>query len=78
MWVRPPGRRSAKFVTNSRKGIFLGYFPDTIANIIWFDPETFHVKNAKHARFDEGMNDLDINQIPLLLQLIIEKLIKSS
>ena len=32
--------------------------------ILWFDVETERVKIAKHAKFDEGMNDLDINSIP--------------
>ena len=61
VWVRPPGRRPAKLVPNSRKGIFLGFLPNTTKNIIWFDPETQRVKIAKHARFDEGMNDLPMD-----------------
>jgi len=58
VWVRPPGRRPAKFLPNSAKGTFLGFLPDTTRNILWFDPLTDHVKIASHARFDEGMNDL--------------------
>lgn len=58
VWVCPPGRRRKKFVSASRKGIFLGYIPNTTRNILWYDPETNHVKIAKHARFDEDMNDL--------------------
>lgn len=64
VWVRPPGRRSAKFRSNSRKGIFLGFIPRTTKNILWYDPETSHVKIARHARFDEGMNDLSPSEIP--------------
>ena len=64
VWVRPPGRRSAKFKNNSRKGIFLGYLPQTTKNILWYDIETDCVKIASHARFDEGMNDLPIDAIP--------------
>ena len=64
VWVRPPGRRRAKLVPNSRKGIFLGFLPNTTKNIVWYDPETERVKTAKHARFDEGMNDLPAEAIP--------------
>ena len=64
VWVRPPGRRRAKFIPNSRKGIFLGFLPNTTRNIVWYDVETEKVKIAKHARFDEGMNDLPTDQIP--------------
>ena len=64
VWVRPPGRRTRKLKSNSRKGIFLGYIPNTTKNILWYDPETNKVKIAKHARFDEGMNDLPATAIP--------------
>jgi hypothetical protein len=64
VWVRPPGRRGAKFLPNSRKGVFLGFLPRTTRNILWFDPETDYVKIASHARFDEGMNDLPPADIP--------------
>ena len=64
VWVRPPGKRKAKLVPNSRKGIFLGYVPYTTRNILWYDPATTRVKIATHARFDEGMNDLPVTEIP--------------
>ena len=64
VWVRPPGRRSAKFRVVSRKGIFLGFLPNTTTNILWYDEGTGRVKIAKHARFDEGMNDLPFDSIP--------------
>jgi len=62
--VRPPGRCSAKLILNSRKGIFLGFIPNTDKNIIWYDTETHVVKIAKHVRFDEGMNNLPPNLVP--------------
>ena len=40
VWVRPPGRRPAKLIPNSRKGVFLGYVPNTTQNILWYDIET--------------------------------------
>ena len=60
VWVRPSTPRSAKFCNNSCKGIFLGFIPNTTCNILWFNLETEQVKIAKHAKFDEGMNDLPI------------------
>jgi hypothetical protein len=53
-----------KLLPNSRKGIFLGFLPNTTKNILWFDIETSKVKIAKHARFDEGLNDLPHGKIP--------------
>ena len=64
VWVRPPGRRPVKLRPNSRKGIFLGFLPNTTKNVLWFDPETSNTKIAKHVRFDEGMNDLPFDEIP--------------
>jgi len=64
IWVRPPGRRSAKFLANSRKGIFLGFARHTTRNMLWYDVLTTRVKLASHARFDEGMNDLPLADIP--------------
>ena len=64
MHVRPPGGPDAKFDPRSRKGIFLGFPKDATKNIIWCDPETDKVKIAKHARFDEGMNDTPIHKLP--------------
>ena len=29
VWCRPPGYRDAKFKSNSRKGLFFGFLPDT-------------------------------------------------
>jgi len=37
-WVRPPGRRAAKLIPISRKGIFLGFIPNT--DNIWYDTKT--------------------------------------
>jgi len=64
VWVRPPGQRSAKLIPNSRKGIFLGFIPNTDKNIIWYDTKTHVVKIAKHVRFDEGVNDLPPDLVP--------------
>ena len=39
VWVKT-GRRTAKYKSNSKKGIFLGYLPDTTVNVLWYDLET--------------------------------------
>ena len=36
----------------------MGYMA-TMKNIYYLDMESNHMKTALHARFDEGMNDLD-------------------
>ncbi|KAG7341265.1 GAG-pre-integrase domain containing protein [Nitzschia inconspicua] len=64
VWVRPPGRRRSKLLPNARKGIFLGFLPNTTKNILWYNVDTDQVKIAKHARFDEGLNDLPFGALP--------------
>ena len=71
VWVRDSKRRPAKFRTNSKKGIFLGYMPGTTKNIIWYDEETHKIKMATHARFDEGMNDMPQEKIPPNVQHLL-------
>jgi hypothetical protein len=64
VWVRPTTRRRGKFQNNSRKGIFLGFVPDTTRNIVWYDVASNRPKIASHATFDEGMNDLPLHALP--------------
>ena len=49
VWVQPPGKHQAKFQPNSQKGIFLGYLPNKMKNILCYDVETNWTKLAKHA-----------------------------
>jgi len=46
------------------EGIFLSFLPNADKNVLWYDPETDRVKIAKHAHFNEGMNDLLLDEIP--------------
>ena len=62
VWCRPPGDRDIKFKSNSRKGIFLGFLPDTTKNIYYYDEESNRIKKASHFHFDEGFNDLPIEK----------------
>jgi hypothetical protein len=64
VWVRPTHRRSHKLDLHARCGVFLGYIPNTYKNIIWYDVESCRVKIARHAVFDEAMNDLDASKLP--------------
>ena len=64
VWVKPPSRRKAKFKSNAKKGMFLGFLPHTARNIMWCDTATDGVEIATHSRFDEGMNDLPIESLP--------------
>ena len=63
-WIRPPGKRSAKFKHNIVKGIFLGFIPRTKRNILWYNCETSKIGDANHVTFDEGMNDLPFKMLP--------------
>ncbi|KAG7357166.1 reverse transcriptase RNA-dependent DNA polymerase [Nitzschia inconspicua] len=74
VWVRLTTTQPGKYVVHSRKGIFLGYLPDTTKNIVWYDVETQVVKIAKHAQFDGGMNDLPIEPIPPNVQYLLRSL----
>ena len=56
--VRPTTARYGRVVPNSRLGIFLGY-SRSLKVMYYFDLGSSTVKTATHARFDEGMNDLD-------------------
>ena len=64
VWVRPPGRRSAKLLSNSREGIFLGFVENPSKNIYWYDVSSNKVKIASRFGFDDGMNDLPTAEIP--------------
>ena len=64
VWVQPSTSRSAKFQNDSQKGMFLGFAPNTTQNIPWFNVDTERVKIAKHTKFDEGMNDIPLDQLP--------------
>ena len=66
-WVRPPPparrRKRGKLHADSRKGIFLGFRPNTTRNIEYYDKETHQVKIASNFRFDDGFNDLPLDKL---------------
>ena len=51
-------------LSNSRKGIFLGFVENATKNIYWYDVSSNKVKIASHFRFDDGMNELPTAEIP--------------
>ena len=63
-WIRPPAKRSAKFKHNIVRGIFLGFVPRTVRNILWYNCETGNIGPANHITFDKGMNDLPFKMLP--------------
>lgn len=63
VYIRPPGRRISKLNRHVIKGIFLGYTA-TLKQIYYLEDGTGKVKIASHARFDEGMNDLSLSELP--------------
>ena len=65
-WICPPFKRSAKFKHNTVKGIFLGFIPRTVQNILWYNCETSKNGPANHVKFDEVMNDLPFKLLSLI------------
>jgi len=57
-------RNQAKYIQDTKKGIFLGYRTNTLKNVVWYDPLTDRVKYGYHVPFDEGFNDLPLAQLP--------------
>ena len=64
VWVRPPGEQQVKLCPNSRKGIFLGFLPNTTKNIVWYDPETERIKVAKHIKSVPSLPMHPANLVP--------------
>jgi Reverse transcriptase (RNA-dependent DNA polymerase) len=56
VWVRPPGGRDRKVITNARKGRFLGY-ARSMNICIYLDEKTLEVKETSNLRFDETHSD---------------------
>ena len=65
VYVWPPGVQKKHFKEDVRQGIFLGYLPHTDCLILYYDEGSCQVKIATHAKFDEGFNDLPVDNLPL-------------
>ena len=62
--MHPPGIQPRRFKDKVRAGVFLGYLPHTIRNIISYNLESERVKIATHCVFDEGFNDVPVESLP--------------
>ena len=71
VWVKILAwKNKAKYVQDTKKGIFLGYLTNTLKNVVWYDPLTNRVKYGYHVRFDEGFNDLPNASLPPNVMLL--------
>ena len=50
------------------KGILLGNDPHTTRSLIYYRVDTYRIKLASYVQFDEGMNDLFMEDTPLNVQ----------
>jgi len=65
LWVKILAwQNRAKYIQDTKKGIFLGYRTNTLKNVAWCDPLTDRVKYGYHVRFNEGFNDLRLSKLP--------------
>ena len=62
--VCSPGIRSKRFTNDTRQGIFLGYVLHTDRLFTLYDESTHQVTVVTHAKFDERINDLPIDNLP--------------
>ena len=62
--IQQPGVCNKRFHQDARQGIFLSYVPHTDKLFVWYDENSERVKIAIHAKFDEGFNDLPIDNLP--------------
>jgi hypothetical protein len=63
VYIRPPGRRPSKLEPHAIQGRFLGY-TSTLKQIYYLENNTNKIKIAAHARFDEGMSSVPLDQLP--------------
>ena len=63
--VPPLGSKKARFARKAKLGVFLGYVANTSRVFYWFDIKSQRVKVGTHMKFDEGFNDLPLDELPL-------------
>jgi len=54
----------AKYIQDTKKGIFLRHRTNTLKNVVWHDPLTDRVKYGYHVQFNEGFNNLPLSKLP--------------
>ena len=63
--VPPLGSKKAQFARKAKIGVFLGYVANTSRVFYWFDIKSQRVKIGTHMKFDEGFNNLPLDELPL-------------
>ena len=71
VYVQPLGVQKKHFKEDARQGIFLGYIPHTDCLILYYNEGSCQLKISTHAKFDEGFNDLPVDNLPLNSQQIL-------
>jgi hypothetical protein len=65
VWVKHASAKSKKCNMDAKKGCCLGHVPGAILkNALWVNDAAGRVKLGCHQRFDEGMNDLALSELP--------------
>jgi hypothetical protein len=65
VWAKHTLAKSKKYNADTKRGRFLSHIPcSTLKNALCVDDATGHVKLGYHQRFDEGMNDLTLSELP--------------
>ena len=49
VYVLPTGKRKPKLKNHVSKGIFLGYYPHTTQNVLYYDVDTHRIKLDSHV-----------------------------
>jgi hypothetical protein len=66
VWVKHTRAKSEKYNVNSKKGQHLSHLPgSTKKNSLWVNNATGRVKLGYHLQYDEGMNDMTLDELPL-------------
>jgi hypothetical protein len=65
VWVKHTRAKSKNCNVDSKKGRHLGHLPgSTKKNSLWVDDATSRVILGYHLRFDEGMNNMTLDELP--------------
>jgi hypothetical protein len=72
VWVKHTSAKAKKSNMDSKKGRHLGHIPGgTLKNSLVVDDATGRVKLGCHLRFDEGMNDLTLAELPPNMKIFL-------
>lgn len=72
VFVYLPCIRKESFKQDAQQRIFVGYVPHTDHLILWYDEGSSQVKISTQAKFEEGFNNLPVDNLPLNYQQILQ------